>query len=171
MKVLILAGPPASGKFTLGTVLAKRLGFSMVHNHFIYDFVSNYVVDQESQLYTYELWFYRDLFFKEAILASECGVVITHTATGGQFETDFFNKLANCVFESIFVMLDVDKKELRYRVSRPDREKTSKCTTIEELNSWFQLNPCPGLQITQPVHYVDNFDIDVAVEQIVNLLG
>jgi dephospho-CoA kinase len=40
MNLIILYGPPASGKLTIGQILAKRIGYPLLHNHLVADFAS-----------------------------------------------------------------------------------------------------------------------------------
>ncbi|PCD01763.1 shikimate kinase [Sphingomonas spermidinifaciens] len=40
MTLLLLHGPPASGKLTIGRIVAERTGFALFHNHLVVDAVT-----------------------------------------------------------------------------------------------------------------------------------
>ena len=41
MKLIIIHGPPAAGKFTVGSEIARRTGFKLFHNHLSIDYVKS----------------------------------------------------------------------------------------------------------------------------------
>ena len=41
MKLIIIYGPPAAGKLTVGTELARLTGFKLFHNHLSIDYVKS----------------------------------------------------------------------------------------------------------------------------------
>lgn len=42
MKCLIVFGPPASGKMTVGRAIAKKTGYKLLHNHMTIDLILNF---------------------------------------------------------------------------------------------------------------------------------
>lgn len=44
MELVILFGPQAVGKMTVGQELAKQTGFKLFHNHMTIDLVSNFLI-------------------------------------------------------------------------------------------------------------------------------
>ena len=82
--LLLLIGPPAVGKMTVGQLLAARTGFRLFHHHQIIDLVTEYFPfsDRPDSPFERLVVAYRRMFFGEAARA---GLQIVST-TGWRFD-------------------------------------------------------------------------------------
>jgi len=101
MRIIILYGPPATGKLTLAKSITKRTGYKLFDNHHTMDFLNGIVLDKTR---AFEPKVYKDFFelyrkMRLEILKTTCklkdvkGLVITeaYTASGRGMSNFHFN--------------------------------------------------------------------------------
>lgn len=77
MKLVILFGPPAVGKMTVGQELAKTTGLKLFHNHMTIDLLLN-LFEYGTKEFTRLDWVFRNEIF-DAVAASELpGLIFTY---------------------------------------------------------------------------------------------
>ncbi len=76
MKFIIIFGPPAVGKMTVGYELAKLTGLSLFHNHMTIDLVLNFFDFGQPQFYTLVSEF-RQRVFEEVAASDLPGLIFT----------------------------------------------------------------------------------------------
>jgi cytidylate kinase len=77
MKLVILFGPPAVGKMTVGQELAKRTGLRLFHNHMTIDLVLNFFEFGTKDFSRLNSLF-RDEIFKAAAASELPGLIFTY---------------------------------------------------------------------------------------------
>ena len=77
MKLVILFGPPAVGKMTVGQELAKATGFKLFHNHMTIELVLNFFEFGTKEFFHLNSLFRNEIF--HAVAASEHpGLIFTY---------------------------------------------------------------------------------------------
>jgi tRNA uridine 5-carbamoylmethylation protein Kti12 len=80
---IIIIGPPAVGKMTVGQELAKRTEFKLFHNHLIIDALLP-VFDFDTPAFQILVREFRTRVFEEAIESKLAGLIFTFVATFNQ---------------------------------------------------------------------------------------
>ncbi len=86
MKFIIIFGPPAVGKMTVGCELAKLTGFRLFHNHMSIELVLNFFDFEQAQFQTLVSEFRRRVF--EEVAASDLPGLIFTFVWALDLETD-----------------------------------------------------------------------------------
>ena len=133
MKLLVIYGPPASGKLTVANELARLTNFKNFHNHKTIDVFKD-ILEFGSK----EFWDrVRELRIEMIELATNKNINLIFTlcyTSGDEWYIDEFKKLAKKYkSELYFVRLDCSKEELLKRVGEKSRRKFGKIVSKEEL--------------------------------------
>ena len=76
MKVVVIYGPPAVGKLTVGKILQKRIGYKLLHNHLTYDLARSIFDDMDTlSEVNMNLRLY---MIKEAAIRATEGLILTY---------------------------------------------------------------------------------------------
>src|ERR1700733_11236813 len=90
-RLVVIFGPPASGKLTVGKALSIKLNFILFSNHDTIDFVRRFVpLDSPDFLDTVDR--IRELLIRR-ILMCRNSVIFTFAYSGSAGDTDFLRKL------------------------------------------------------------------------------
>ena len=150
MKFILLAGPPAVGKMTVGQHLSKKTGIPLLHNHMIIDPVES-VFPRGTEAFETLVGEFRLRMVEEAAKAGGKGIIHTLVwAFGNPGDEEFVKKMKDSVEsnggECCFVEL---KAKLETRVQRhrsPNRmlHKAAAAATppayMEEIEKQFKTN-------------------------------
>ena len=135
MKLVFIYGPPAVGKLTVATELAKLTGFKLFHNH-----VSLQFVRAVFEFGTRRFWRVTDKF-RLAMLdeAAKAGVDTIFTFVYNKATDDPFVKKTILTVRKhdgqvCFVRLYCDRQELMKRVSNKARKSMGKISRKENLD-------------------------------------
>lgn len=136
MKLIFIYGPPAVGKLTVATELAKLTGFKRFDNHVSIDFVKS-VFEYGTREYWKLIDRFRLLMFHEA---AKHGINVIFTfAYDKAIDDPFVKKTIRTIGEQrgsvCFVRLSCDEEELARRVSSKGRRKAGKIDTKRLLAS------------------------------------
>jgi len=118
MKLIVLFGPPAVGKMTVGNALSKLTGLKLLHNHMTIDLVLNFFDWKTPQFKLADE--FRVRLLEEIVSSDLKGVIFTYAwALDHTPDNDFINSCCD-IFEQqnasiYFVELEADKKERRLR--------------------------------------------------------
>lgn len=157
MKHILIYGPPASGKLTIGTELAKLTGFGLLHNHLTVDLVSE-VFDFGHPEFSRLVLGFRSSMIEAAARAKVDGIVSTFVyARPGDDSIlrDWMAKVRKHGGQTCFVRLLTDDKTLLKRVPDRSRKLHKKIATSRALRDLLH-----RMDITSPVPFVKNFEID-----------
>lgn len=132
--VIIIYGPIAVGKLTVGKELAKQTGFKLTHNHLINDLVRS-IFDRGTKESNYYIEKLRYEMYVAAIRASQ-SIIITHAyaanyiSPSGLSDPDYLRtlekKLTKLGANVLFVHLQTHNEVLLKRVSLPSRKEYKK---------------------------------------------
>jgi shikimate kinase len=146
MKVIILYGPPATGKLTIAKELSKKNGFKVFDNHYASDFLNSIVLDKSpafaSKVFK-EFWgLYRRIRFD--VLRTACklkdvkGLILTEAYTGKKRMIANMIKIAEENKCKVYmVKLKCDVNELEKRVYSESRKPYKKVKNKKALQGWF----------------------------------
>jgi hypothetical protein len=125
MKFILLFGPQAVGKMTIGQELEKMTDLKLFHNHMTIDLVQPFF-DFDTDAYKRLVNLFRHEIFEEASKSELYGMIFTYVwAFDQQTDWDFVNEVCH-TFESkggeiYFVELEADLDERLERNKTPNR--------------------------------------------------
>ena len=167
MNLVLIYGPPATGKLTVAKALSKSTGYPILHNHVTIDMVTT-LFDSDKKHFWDVNEKIRLLLVEEAIKAKLPGVIFTFCY---EYKTDdkFIRQLTSRVKKEkgsvIFIHLYSKPKELARRVQHISRKKFEKIKTVQHLNK--MLNEC---EFFKPIPFVESLRIDntkLSVQKVV----
>ncbi|SET37224.1 AAA domain-containing protein [Salinibacillus kushneri] len=170
MKFVLLFGPQAVGKMTVGHELAKLTEYKLFHNHMTIDLVLNFFefgsksFNRLNNMFRYEI-------FKEAARSDLKGLIFTYVwAFSEQEDWEFVEEICS-IFESeggevYFVELEADMEVRVARNKTPDRlkQKPTKRNIdfsereLKESMNQYRLNSKPGEIKRSPYIRINNTD-------------
>ncbi|MFC3769014.1 AAA family ATPase [Paenibacillus sp. GCM10012303] len=125
MKLIVIFGPQAVGKMTVGQELAKCTGLKLFHNHMTIDLVSNFF-SYGSAPGKRLVSLFRQEIFEEVAKSDLPGLIFTYVwALDMQADWDYVQKISG-IFESkggvvYYVELEADVEERLERNKSPNR--------------------------------------------------
>ena len=139
MKLVMIYGPPASGKLTVAEALVKITGFKLLHNHLIVDICSA-VFSRDSFGFLELNLDIRSLILEVASKYKTDGIISTFTYySAGKKSSPVLDYLPQYRFlvektggELCLVRLCCDQGELEKRILAPSRINTKKLTNIDK---------------------------------------
>lgn len=146
MKLVIIYGPPASGKLTIAREICNETGYKLFDNHKIIDLLNSIIVEERPKYSSGKFkrfWtFARKLrieILKEACIHKVNGIVMTIAYTG---ESDFIDNIIKEVEkkggEVYLIKLNSDYKDLEKRVYDNSRKNFGKIQDKEGLKGYFE---------------------------------
>jgi len=136
VKLVFIYGPPAVGKLTVATELAKLTGFKLFDNHVSIDFVKS-VFEFGTRRYWKLIEKYRLLMLTEAAKhrMNTIFTFVYDNATDNPFVTKTIQTVGKEGGTVCFVRLFCDEEELARRVNGKGRRKAGKISTKRLLAS------------------------------------
>ena len=156
MRLVFIYGPPASGKLTVATELAKLTGFKLFHNHVSIQFVQSIF-----EFGTKTFWRLTGKYRLEMIeQAAKDGIdtIFTFVYSKGEddrFVGDVLKSVRSNRGQVCFVRLYCDRKELVRRVKSSQRRRMGKIGTAKMLSDLFRRY---NLDLEIPFHRSLNID-------------
>ncbi len=147
MKLIIIYGVPASGKFSIAKEISRKTGYKLFDNHTLIDLLSSLTLDKISPFdvkSSQGFWkLYRDLRIK--VLDSACkigdvkGMIITEAYTGKKrFFTSIIKTAEKNRCQIYLINLVCEKEELIKRVRGKSRLNFNKLHGKKELEKWVE---------------------------------
>ncbi len=134
--IIVLYGTMAVGKLTTGTLLAKKLGFKLTHNHLINNLVTS--VFERGALETNQLLEKIRFEFYDFCARNNQNIIITHcyshdyVSPTGLSDPAYMQKLEKIFLKNkknaLFIHLQADNQEVLKRVTNNSRKKYKKLT-------------------------------------------
>jgi tRNA uridine 5-carbamoylmethylation protein Kti12 len=147
MKLVIIYGPPATGKLTLAKEIAKKTDFRVFDNHHMMDYLAPLVLKDKAPFGTplfKQFWkLYRDVRIKIIDSAFKfndiSGMIITEAYNGKKgFITNMIKTVKKNNAQVYLIKLRCDIKELEKRVYGDSRKKHGKIKHKKGLYGWFK---------------------------------
>lgn len=158
MELVIIYGPPGSGKFSTARELGRIAGYRVFHNHLTIDPLRA-VFDLNSHCYIRLRDRYRKLIVEAAAKAHMKGIVFTYAYGGTKDEDRLLGSLARMVRgrggKAHFVKLHCSKKELRSRITNSFRRSHGKIASTRALR--MEIN---SRDVFSSVPSSESFEID-----------
>lgn len=136
MKLIIIYGAPATGKYTIGTELSRMSGYKLFHNHLSIDYVRPFI-----EFGTDEFWRVTGEV-RHALIAgaARAGVDLVKTFVYGKGSDDeYFAKTIAAAEDNGgevgLVLLLCDKEERRRRMGNESRVRLRKLTDPDSVDS------------------------------------
>lgn len=170
MKLLVLYGPPAAGKLTIGKEIAKRTSFRLFHNHLAIDLVEVVFPDRDETRMALVSKIWLDII--EAATKANKDLIFTFVYAPG-YDDKFIVTLINTVEDNggeiCFAQIVPTVEVLHERLGDEARQNHSKITDPALLDTvlkkWDLYSP-----IHHPTHFIlDNsaLSLEEAAEKII----
>jgi hypothetical protein len=163
MKFIVIFGPPAVGKMTVGYELAKLTGFRLFHNHMTIELVLNFFDYEQPKFHTLVAEF-RKRIFEEVAASDLTGLIFTFVwALELESEKTYIERICGIFREKgadiYFVELEA---ELQERLNRNESEfrllqKPSKQNVEQSRNHLLDSNEKYKLNSDGDFFYEDNY--------------
>jgi len=161
-KLILISGPPAAGKMTVGQELCKRTGIPLFHNHMVIDPLSELFEWGSPQFNTLVPEF-RYRIIEEAVKSDGLGIIHTLVwAFDNQEDAEFVKRLKSLIEsvggEMLFVEIQASLEERKRRHTSENRAKHKPRNVLrpfayaEELGQQFQLDS--GGEFPYPQSYL-----------------
>jgi RNase adaptor protein for sRNA GlmZ degradation len=158
MKHIILYGPPAVGKVTVGEELSKLTGFGLVHNHLSNNLVREVFPYGHPEFARLAIQF-RTQLFEAAAKARVDGIISTLVYARNTIDdkviSDWRRLVAKHGGETCFVRLHCSERTLHKRVSASSRQDLKKIVNAKQLKAWMK-----QWDLYAPVAKVASLEID-----------
>ena len=172
MKLIIIHGPPAAGKFTVGTALARLTGFKLFHNHLSIDFVKPVF-----EFGTPKFWNIIGRLRADVIAeAAREGISLIHTfCYGFGVDDEHFAELISAAEDNggevHIVLLLCEDDERRKRIGNESRVRIGKLTDPDSVgrSELVLTSPYPGRETL--ILDTTNTPPEVTAEAIIDHFG
>jgi len=137
MKLIILHGAPATGKFTVAKKLEKLTGYKLIHIHSIYDFLESVFSKERYEISLGVLNRTSLDIFEQAAKADLDGLIYTYAELARDdfaFMREIVKRLKKQDVEIKLVHLVCSPEELHKRIANASRKKFAKTTNSKELD-------------------------------------
>jgi hypothetical protein len=157
--LVVLCGPPAVGKLTVGRELARLTGFRLFHNHLTVDLVGSVFESgtEPNVRLREEIWL---TLFDYACRYGVPGLVFTLAVANWSPTAEFLSNVERVVDGRgavHYVELTCEREELLTRVVQPSRAAYDKVNDTDTLEGWLDDGKIKLPQIERPgVLRIDN---------------
>jgi len=130
MNLIVLHGPPATGKHTVGRRLARATGYPLFHNHLVVDALLAVFAFGSAPFVALREKFWRDVFLRAARRRMP-GLIFTFTPEATvrpEFVRWLFRSLPRLGVRVISVELTAGGREIRRRLGAAGRRRFGKLT-------------------------------------------
>lgn len=137
MKLIFLYGPPAAGKLTIATELAKRTHYKMLHNHLTIEVVKS-LFAHGTPAYIKTLQEFRFALLEAAAKRKVPGVITTYVYAAKHDDAEIkelLRRMKKYGVSVYFVQIICDQRLLEKRVGHRKRQKFSKIHSRHKLQS------------------------------------
>jgi len=135
MKLIVIYGPPASGKYTIAKALAEKTGYKLFHNHLTIDLLKSVFEFGTPEFFRLSQNMRLDIF-EEAAKQNIPGIIFTYVYekdADDHFIRNLLERVVKNNGEVQFIQLYCDKNELLKRVTEESRKMFQKVKSEEGL--------------------------------------
>lgn len=157
MKLILIYGPPASGKLTVAKELQKITKYKLFHNHLTGDLVSSVFETKVNSKIVFRVCNKIRLDIFETAAKENIDLIFTfvYAPISDKFIKKVIRTINKYRGKVKFVQLSCNQDELRKRVKAPSRKKYQKLKSVSGLNKSLK-----GWDILKEIPYVKNLKID-----------
>ena len=184
MNLVILFGPPAVGKMTVGQELSKLTGYKLLHNHMTIDLVTEFF-DFGTPQFGRLVPAFRQMLVAEAAASDLLGLIFTFVwAFGNEDDKQFLDGLRNSVAKyggsTYYAELEAEMEERLIRNRTENRLKHKKMKDSEKTEAFlvaaqaqYQMNSNGDFPYPEQHIKISNTHLSAgeAAEQIVQAFG
>ncbi len=135
MKLIVLYGPPAAGKYTIAKAIAEKTGYKFFHNHLTIDLLKSVFIYGTPDFFRLSQQIRLDIF-EQAAKENIPGIVFTFVYEKNT-DDDFIRRLLDGVTSNggqvVFIQIYCEKEELLKRVTEESRKQFQKVKSEEGL--------------------------------------
>ncbi len=136
MQLIVIYGPPATGKLTVAQELSKITGYGIFHNHLTWDIISPFVKFGSEEQYGLNTKLRCDIIQEISRIGAK-GMIFTF-CYAPPVDNKFIKQIMEIIKkekgEILFVHLYCHKSELQKRVKEESRKKFKKVMSKKVLN-------------------------------------
>jgi len=135
MKLIVIYGPPASGKYTIAKALAEKTSYKLFHNHLTIDLLKSVFEFGTPEFFRLSQNMRLDIF-EEAAKQNIPGIIFTYVYekdADDHFIRNLLERVVKNNGEVQFIQLYCDKNELLKRVTEESRKMFQKVKSEEGL--------------------------------------
>ncbi len=128
MKLVVLYGPPAAGKYTIAKAVAEKTGYKLFHNHLTIDLLKSVFEWGTPDFFRLSQKMRLDIF-EQAAKENIPGVIFTFVyekPTDDRFIRELINRVEPNGGKVIFIQIYCEKEELLKRVKEESRKQFHK---------------------------------------------
>ena len=184
MNLIILFGPPAVGKMTVGQEIAKLTGYKLLHNHMTIDLVTEFF-DFSTPQFGRLVPAFRQMLVAEAAASDLVGLIFTFVwAFGNEDDKQFLDGLRDSVGEyggsTYYAELEAEMEERLVRNRTENRLRHKKMADCEKTEAFlvaaqaqYQMNSSGDFPYPEQHVKISNTHLSAreAAEQIVQAFG
>jgi hypothetical protein len=141
MKLIFIHGPPAAGKLTVATQLAKQTGYRLFHNHYSHDLVESLFEFGTQEFFSF-CEHLRLSAFENAAKAGLPGLIFTFAYTNPGDDAFIRSVQALALrhqIDLLFVKLSPSLEALEKRIVEPNRKRYNKAETVRGLHKLLKM--------------------------------
>ncbi len=156
MKLIVLYGPPAAGKYTIAKALSEKTGYKLFHNHLTVDLLKSVFTFGTPDFFRLSQKIRLDIF--EQAAKENISIIFTYVY-GKDKDDDFIKRMLKTVTsnggEVVFIQIYCEKEELLKRVKEDSRKQFHKLKSEEKLLEALSRGDC-----TSSIDFVESTKID-----------
>ena len=157
MKLIVIYGPPAAGKYTIAKIIAEITGYKLFHNHLTVDLLKSVFTWGTPEFFRFSQKI-RIEIIEEAAKQNIAGIIHTFVYEK-EADDDFIKRMIEAVIknngEVKFVQVYCEQEQLLKRVTEESRSKFQKVKTVENLQKTLEER-----DLISPIEFVDSIKID-----------
>jgi len=157
MKLIVLYGPPAAGKYTIAKAISEKTGYKFFHNHLTVDLLKSVFTFGTPDFFSLSQKIRLDIF-EEAAKQNILGIVFTFVYekhTDDDFIKRLLERITSNNGEVVFIQIYCEKEGLLKRVTEESRQQFQKVKSEETLHKILEEHD----QISS-IDFVDSHKID-----------
>ncbi len=170
MELLIIYGPPASGKLTIAKEVAKKTQYKLFHNHLTVDLLKIFLEFGTPEFFELNQKMKLDIL-EAAAKQGVDGIIYTFVydrTTDNPFVVKLKNLAERQNISIKFLQIYCEKKELLKRVTMESRKAYKKVQSVEGLSRYLDSG-----DFVSPIDNVDSIKVDssnLSIESTVELV-
>lgn len=167
MKLIVLYGPPAAGKYTIAKAVAEETGYKLFHNHLTVDLLKSVLTFGTPEFFRLSDSIRLDIF-EQAAKENVPGVIFTFVyekPSDDDFVRQLIERVASNNGEIVFIQIYCEQEELLRRVTEESRQQFRKLKSEDALRQ-----ALTDRDLMSSIDFVDNSRVDsthLSVEETV----